>query len=64
MGGIMCFPLNRSLSKYTSHSEFLTPLEFVLFFENVCHILLYMLLQQYKVHCNKAANNNSQVSGV
>ena len=27
----MCFPLNRSLSKYTSHSEFLTPLEFVLF---------------------------------
>ena len=64
MGGIMCFPLNRSLSKYTSHSEFLTPLEFVLFFENVRHILLYMLLQQYKVHCNKTANNNSQVSSI
>ena len=38
----MCFPLNRSLSKYTSHSEFLTPLEFVLFFENGRHILLYL----------------------
>ena len=30
---IMCFSLNRSFSKYTSHSEFLTPFEFVLFFE-------------------------------
>ena len=28
---IMCFSLNRSFSKFTSHSEFLTPLEFVLF---------------------------------
>ena len=55
---------NRNLSKYTSHSEFLTPLEFVLFFKNVRHILLYMLLQQYKVRCSKTANNNSQVSRV
>ena len=28
----MCFSLNRSFSKYTSYSEFVTPLEFVLFF--------------------------------
>ena len=61
---IMCFSLNRSFSKYTSHSEFLTPLEFALFFEKIRYMLLLMLLQQYKVRCSKTANDHSHVSRV
>ena len=60
----MCFSLNRSFSKYTSYSEFVTLLEFDLFFEKIRHMLLQMLPQRYKVRCSKTANDNFQVSRV